>query len=52
MVLLLSNPAFGPRTIYTNVGTNQIAPTILDSLGINPEYLDAVRLEGTAALPQ
>ena len=52
VVLLLSNPAFGPRTIYTNVGTNQIAPTILDSLGINPEYLDAVRLEGTAALPQ
>jgi Type I phosphodiesterase / nucleotide pyrophosphatase len=51
VMLLVSNPHFKPRTVYTSVGTIQIAPTILDALGINPSLLDGVRLEGTAALP-
>ncbi|MBV8114169.1 MAG: alkaline phosphatase family protein [Silvibacterium sp.] len=51
VMLLVSNPAFSPRTIYTSVGTNQVAPTILKALGLNPNYLDGVREEGTAALP-
>jgi hypothetical protein len=38
---------------YNNeaVQTTQIAPTILASLGLNPNKLDAVRAEGTQALP-
>lgn len=51
VMLLLSNPRFNRRTIYAEVGTLQIAPTILESLGINPSLLDGVRLEGTAPLP-
>ena len=51
VILLLSNPAFSPRTVYTAVGTNQVAPTVLKALGLNPASLDAVRLEGTSVLP-
>jgi Type I phosphodiesterase / nucleotide pyrophosphatase len=51
VILLVSNPAISPRTVYTVVGTNQIAPTILRSLGLDPQSLDAVRLEGTKSLP-
>jgi hypothetical protein len=52
VMLLVSNPAYPPATVYTSVGTNQVAPTILTALGLNPASLDAVRLEGTAALPK
>ena len=52
VMLLLSNPNFEPKTVYTPVGTNQVAPTILSFLGIDPNKLEAVRLEGTAALPR
>ena len=52
VMLLLSNPSFAPQTVYTSVGTNQVAPTILNSLGLDPSSLEAVRLEGTAALPR
>jgi hypothetical protein len=51
VVLLLSNPSFQPRTVNSVVGTAQVAPTILDALGINPNALDAVRAEGTPVLP-
>jgi Type I phosphodiesterase / nucleotide pyrophosphatase len=51
VMLLVSNPAFSPRTVYTSVGTNQVAPTILKALGLDPNFLDGVREEGTAALP-
>jgi len=52
VILLVSNPGIRPRTVYSLVGTNQIAPTILNALGLDPQLLDGVRLEGTAALPQ
>jgi arylsulfatase A-like enzyme len=39
------------RTISASVETTQIAPTILQSLGLDPSQLDAVRAEGTHALP-
>jgi hypothetical protein len=52
VMLLVSNPAIAPQTLYANVGTNQIAPTILTSLGLNPQALDGVRMEGTAPLPK
>jgi len=51
VMLLLSNPSFTPRTVYSEVGTLQIAPTILRALGLNPSALDGVRLEGTSVLP-
>ena len=51
VILLVSNPAFVPHTVYTDVGTNQVAPTILRALGLNPRSLDGVRLEGTSVLP-
>jgi hypothetical protein len=38
-------------TIASPVATTQIAPTILQTLGVDPHQLDAVRLEGTHPLP-
>ena len=37
--------------VNTPVETTQIAPTILELLGLNPHALRAVRIEGTRALP-
>jgi hypothetical protein len=51
VVMLLSNPGFAPRTVYSGVGTAQVAPTILRALGLNPSALEAVRVEGTPVLP-
>jgi hypothetical protein len=51
VMMLLANPNLTPRAIYTSVGTNQVAPTILKALGLDPQKLDAVRLEGTPVLP-
>ena len=51
VILLLSNPSFKAKTVRANVGTVQVAPTILKALGINPSELYAVRVEGTAVLP-
>ena len=51
VVLLLSNPDFDSKTVKAEVGTAQVAPTILRALGIDPRALDAVRAEGTGVLP-
>ena len=51
VILLLSNPRFSPATVNVPVDTAQIAPTILRTLGINPNALDAIRIEGTGVLP-
>jgi hypothetical protein len=51
VMLLLSNPTFQPSTVRAEVGTAQVAPTILKALGLDPSALDAVRAEGTAVLP-
>ena len=51
VILLVSNPGYIPRTVYTGVSTNQVAPTILSALGLDPRALDGVRLEGTPVLP-
>src|SRR5271165_6047820 len=51
VMLLLSNPSFHPMTVHAEVGTAQVAPTILHALGINPANLQAVRSEGTGLLP-
>lgn len=41
----------GPATLDCPVSLRQVAPTILKALGLKPKSLDAVRLEGTKALP-
>jgi hypothetical protein len=51
VILLLSHPSFQPKTVRAEVGTVQVAPTILQALGINPAALKAVRVEGTGVLP-
>ena len=51
VVLLLSHPDFDRKTVKAEVGTAQVAPTILEALGIDPRALDAVRAEGTGVLP-
>ena len=50
--MLLSNPSFPARTVYAAVETTQVAPTILKALGLDPNSLQAVQLEGTSVLPQ
>ncbi len=51
VMLLVSNPSFNPHMVRAEVGTAQVAPTILKALGIDPRALDAVRIEGTGVLP-
>jgi hypothetical protein len=51
VLLLVSNPALKPSTFGGQVETRQIAPTILNALGLNPNQLQAVQQEGTTELP-
>lgn len=51
VALLLSSPLLHPRQVKTPVLTQQVAPTILQLLGLEPERLDAVRREGISILP-
>jgi hypothetical protein len=49
--LILSNPRFRASVVKTPVATSQVAPTLLQALGIDPQALDAVRIEHTVVLP-
>ena len=51
VMMLLSNPSFDPTTVTSPVETMQIAPTILEALGLDPNQLQAVQKEGTQVLP-
>ena len=51
VMLLVSNVNYQPRTVHAEVGTAQVAPTILKALDIDPSELDAVRVEGISVLP-
>ncbi|MDE3009812.1 MAG: alkaline phosphatase family protein [Pseudomonadota bacterium] len=51
VVLLVSNPDLHKRTVSAFVETTQVAPTVLKALGLDPQSLDAVRIEGTSVLP-
>jgi Type I phosphodiesterase / nucleotide pyrophosphatase len=51
VMMLVSNPRLVTRTVTSFVETAQVAPTILRALGLDPNALDAVRLEGTPVLP-
>ena len=48
--LIVSNPRFPARTIKTPVTSSQVAPTILEALGLEAGALDAVRIEHTPVL--
>jgi Type I phosphodiesterase / nucleotide pyrophosphatase len=51
VMMLLSNPSLDCKTIFSPVETMQVAPTILRALGLDPDALQAVRIEGTQVLP-
>lgn len=51
VALLISRPDIAAREIDTPVSTRQVAPTLLRALALKPGALDAVRREGTTALP-
>jgi len=49
--LIVSNPEISGRSVKSPVATSQVAATILESLNISPDKLNAVRKEGTKVLP-
>ena len=51
VMMLLWNPSFHAGLVNTPVETMQVAPTVLKALGLDPNQLQAVQLEGTAVLP-
>jgi hypothetical protein len=52
VILLVANPNFTAQTVSALAATRQIAPTIVQALGLDPTALDAVKAEGTAVLPE
>jgi hypothetical protein len=52
VALLVSNPHFASQSVKTAVSNQQVAPTILEILGLNPLALQAVQKEGTPVLPK
>lgn len=48
--LLFSQPSLIPGTVTTAVDLRQVAPTILTTLGLDPQNLQAVTLEGVSNL--
>ena len=51
VIMIVSNPSFSPSTYTGSVETRQVAPTVLQALGIDPSKLQAVQKEGTEVLP-
>jgi arylsulfatase A-like enzyme len=51
VMLLVSNTEFRASTVTSFVETTQVAPTILQALGLDPEQLQGVQKEGTPVLP-
>jgi hypothetical protein len=51
VMMLLSNPSLTSTTVTSPVQTAQIAPTILEALGLDPQDLQAVQKEHTQGLP-
>jgi hypothetical protein len=52
VILLVANPNFTAQTVSALAATRQIAPTIVQALGLDPTALDAVQAEGTPVLPE
>ena len=51
VMMLVSNPQFHGSTITAPVETAQVAPTVLEAIGLDPRDLRAVQLEHTRVLP-
>ena len=51
VALLVANPELKQGEVYSPVETTQIAPTILKLLGLDPDALQARRMEHTQLLP-
>ncbi len=51
VIMVLSNPGLDAKTVTSPVETMQVAPTILKALGLDPNALQSVVLEGTEVLP-
>ncbi len=51
VMLLVSSPALTQRTYTLPVQTIQVAPSILQVLGLDPAKLEAVQKDGTKVLP-
>jgi arylsulfatase A-like enzyme len=49
--LIVSNPRFAANVVKTPVLTSEVAPTILQALGLDPQDLHSVQVEHTKALP-
>ena len=49
--ILVSTPGLAAAQVTVPVATTQIAPSILQTLGLNTQALQAVRREGTQVLP-
>ena len=49
--IVVHAPGVEPWESDRRVETTQIAPTILELLGLDPDSLKAVRIEGTRVLP-
>ena len=52
VIMLVSNPSFTPQTVAATTRTMQVAPTIVQALGLDPKALQAVVAEGTEVLPE
>jgi hypothetical protein len=52
VMLLVENPRFTAQTVSVTTRTAQVAPTVLQALGLDPLALEAVSLEGTQPLPE
>jgi hypothetical protein len=52
VAFLVSNPGLKQATVREHVSTMQVAPTILQALGLDPDDLQAVRMERTHTLPR
>lgn len=52
VALMVSWTRLDPKIVSSPVSTTQVAPTILEALGLEPKDLDAVRTEHTKRLPQ
>jgi hypothetical protein len=48
---MVASPRISHHIVETSVQTTQIAPTILEMLNLDPNELQAVKLEGTKVLP-
>jgi arylsulfatase A-like enzyme len=51
VMILVSNPNIKASTITIPVLTAQVAPTILEALGLDPSSLQGVQQQGTQVLP-